>query len=206
MVALSSFKPLEKCTDEIRQNQIKAFHSWVEAFDHIYYFGDPAEEVRSLKTTFIPSKGRPTIRSLVHLGSTLGVWGAIINADIVISPKIREVEWRLSQLQCECGLSRRYDQESQTVIDNGLDFFCATPKAWSAVAKVIPEEFRIGQILWDTWLLGYFSREFRHKCADLTRAKFVFHPKHGDREDQNLANPPRDKYLNSFAWPQVSIV
>jgi|SRR5579863_251024 len=207
MVALSSFRPFDKCTDEIKNNQIKAFRTWLTAFDRIVLFGNPCFELSSCKSEFTPCDAKPSIAEISRMAATFQSWSCIVNADIIIDgQKLREVQWKLCKRRCECALSRRWDTEKKMIIDGGLDWFAATPKVWEHVAKVIPQSFCLGRIVFDTWLASFFSIEYRSKCADCSEARFVWHPSHGGRTDQNFDVPTNDPYLRNTMWPGISIL
>lgn len=173
-------------------------------FDQIIYFGEPEPKLQSLKTHFIPCQSKPTIRAMAKTASDYGSWTCIVNADIVVTDKFGEVERRLKQLECECALSGRYDIGTGMVLDQGLDIFCALPKVWRNVSLRIPKTFTLGRILWDTWTLSYFVKNYGRKCADFTPSKCVFHPHHGERVDQNI-EPVDDPYLKNYFWPTTTI-
>lgn len=205
MIAISSFKPFSKCTDEIAQNQVKAFKSWLTVFERIVYFGDSCDALESCKTEFVPTSGKPSIRRLAIHAHLFGTWSAIINSDIIVSEKLKEVERKLNDLHCECAISKRWCTKQGTIIDNGLDFFCAVPEVWKRLAIRIPEEFTLGRIAWDQWTLGWMVANYGRKCADVSPASICWHPPHSGREDQNWDIPTDDKYLKQFFWPTMYV-
>lgn len=77
----------------------------------------------------------------------------------------------------------------------GLDFFIAKQNIWRSVSSVIPPEFCIGKIQWDTWLVSYFVNQ--HRCVDFSPLKLVYHPTHGERNDQSVTVNKTDWYLNN---------
>lgn len=200
MIALSSFRPFDKCSHEIAQNQIRAFKSWLPAFDRIILFGQECPQLSSIKTEFVSSSGKPSIKELAQCAQSLDGWSAIINADIVVA-KIPEVEWKLNRHQCVCAMSHRYDLKSGMMLDNGLDFFAAKPQVWSALAKKVPSEMCLGRCLWDTWTMTWMAHEYGSGFADVTGMRFIFHPAHGDRLDQNWNAPNEDFYLRNCKLP-----
>lgn len=205
MIAISSFKPFSKCTDEIAQNQVKAFKSWLPVFERIIFFGERCSELDSCKTEFVPCDSKPSIRRMAELASRFQGWVAILNSDIITNSKLREVERKLNDLHCECAISKRWCTKQGTIIDNGLDFFCAVPEVWKRLASRIPEEFTLGRIAWDQYVLGFFCKNYGRKCADLSPAKICWHPPHGGREDQNWDIPVEDKLLKTFFWPTITV-
>ncbi len=207
MICVSSFRPFDKCTDEIRDNQLKAFKSWLTAFDHIVLFGAPCAELGSCKTEFVECECKPSIARLATVAAAFTGWSCIVNADIIIDgPRLAEVQWKLHHKRCQCALSRRWCTKEEQVIDSGLDWFAATSVVWAEVAKAIPDSFCLGRIMFDTWLASYFSIEHRGLCADCTEARFVWHPPHTGRIDQNFEVPMSDKYLQQPYWPTIGIL
>lgn len=205
LICLSSFRPFDKCTHEIAENQKKAFRSWLTAFDRIILFGEPCSVLSSCLSQFVSCVGKPSIKAMASVAAGFEGWSCIVNADIVIDgPKLREVQWKLHNRRCVCALSRRWDAQDQMIIDSGLDWFAARGEVWAHVARVIPESFCLGRILYDTWLCSFFSVEYRAKCGDCSRERFVWHPRHGERTDQNFDAPTNDTYLKQPSWPTVS--
>lgn len=206
MIAISSFKPFSKCTNEIKENQIKAFKSWLPVFDRVVYFGEPCDELYSCKTEFISTDvGKPSIKRLSECASQFGGWSSIINSDIIVTPKLKEVERKLNDLNCECAISKRWCTRQGSIVDNGLDFFCAVPEVWRKLAIRIPEEFTLGRIAWDQWTLSWLVSNYGRKCADVSPARICWHPPHSGREDQNWDIPKDDKYLKQFFWPTMTV-
>lgn len=74
------------------------------------------------------------------------------------------------------------DNVKPKVRDNGLDFFAACPQVWRDAELCIPLEYRMGHIMWDTWMLGFFNFKYRRGCRDLTQAQVIYHPRHGGRK------------------------
>lgn len=204
MICISSFRPFNQCSEDIKQNQLRAFKSWLFAFEEITYFNLPEVGVQSCKTRFVPCSGKPTIRNIAQVASLARSWVAIVNADIVVTEKIIGVEHRLKEQECKCFISRRYDTKTGMILDEGLDIFGAVPEVWRAVALRVPKELTLGRILWDTWMLSYFVANYGRKCADISPAKCIFHPQHAERRDQNI-DPIDDKYLKQWYWPVTAI-
>lgn len=205
MIAVSSFKPTEKCTPEVIYNQAAAAESWDDAFDKIIYV-NPSPVAQCGKANYVDPEGeRPTIKQLAELASKETGWVAILNADIFILPKMELLEKMLYKVGAACGVSRRWDPIQGRVIDGGLDFFCALPHVWGTVAERIPKEFTIGRIVWDTWMLNYMAKMYSGVFYDLTPWAFVYHPKHEGREDQNWDWPRDDKFLKTNHWPKFTL-
>lgn len=168
------------------------------------YVGEYSCELHSILSEFVPGKDRPSIQSLCAIAAQMGTWTALINADIVVPPKLKEVERRMTSQGIKCAVSQRYDLESGFVIDQGLDFFCAIPEAWKRIHQIIPPDFRIGFGQWDLFLLNAFVAEFGRKCADISRERICFHPKHGERKNPNWEGKGLDhKYSRFHYWPQT---
>lgn len=204
MIAITSARPLDQCTPEIRENQLRAHRSWLTAFERMIYVGKSCDELSSILSEFVPGKDRPSIQSLCAIAAQMGTWACLINADIVISPKLKEVERRMDAQGIKCAVSQRYDLESGFVIDQGLDFFCAVPEVWESAARKIPKEFRIGFGAWDNWMLGFFVCEYGRKCADISRERCVFHPRHESRLSPNWEGKALEhKYVRQHFWPSM---
>lgn len=204
MVCVSSFRPFDKCTPAIAANQLRAHQSWIMAFERIIYVGKSCPELSSILSEFVPGEDRPSIQHLCKIAASVGTWAALVNSDIVISPKLKEVESRMNGQGLKCALSQRHDLESGFVIDQGLDFFAGVPEVWKAAAEQIPRDFRISFGQWDNWMLGHFVCGYGRKCADITREKIVYHPKHEDRLGPNWESPAQQhKYVKQHYWPSM---
>ncbi len=211
MIAISS--PRFDAPQEIIQNQVAALNTWEQEFEMVFLVieNDKPLEIISpvdAKVRFLTTSEVPTIQSLCKLCASFQGWSAIINSDIVIGPNWRVVERELLRSKVVCAISKRWELPSDRNLDNaqvvdlGLDFFAATPAVWAAAAREVPEVFRLGKIMWDTWMLGFFMHVSRGNCADITPAKVVFHPKHGSRGAQQI-DPPEMKYRPM--WPAFKI-
>lgn len=212
MIFLSSFRPQANCPDEIWEHQIAANRSWTRVAESIFYFNKLDLNLRSTKTAFIGnSDDKPSIRQLAAFAGGMNSWVAILNADIVIPQAFRRVEDAIRSRACACVVSRRYniavdgDQSQAKVTDHGLDFFAATPHVWKAVANEIPDDFKMGRIVWDNWLINFFMLHYGNFCYDITPARVVFHPLHEHREDQNWEFNKNDPVLRKNNWPFHSI-
>lgn len=212
MIILSSFRPYADCPPAIWENQLAANRSWVRICEKIVYFNHVEPRMNSDKTLWLPPDEKPSIKRMVMWAAQLNDWSAIVNADIVLPSNFRRVENALRG-PAACAVSRRYTlpADGDTTAaklesgDNGLDFFAATPTVWKKAGATIPESFRLGRIVWDTWMLNFFMAEFGNYCYDLTPSRVVFHPKHEDRTDQNWDFPKSDPYLSKARWPFHSI-
>lgn len=207
MIAISSFKPFSESA-EVAKNQYSAKQSWEAVFSKIVYVTPfPEPELESDKTEFVVQPETfPSIKSLALLCAEQEEWTAIINADIIVDPKLLKVEKKLKELNAETCYSRRYqfgfDMSEAEIVDWGLDFFAATPSAWKEIAEAIPDEFRIAHQQWDTWMVSWMSKHT--KCYEITECRCIFHPKHGDR----IANPAVNgvsKYLGYVTLAKKAI-
>lgn len=174
------------------------------AFERIIYVGKSCPELSSILSEFVPGEDRPSIQHLCKIAASVGTWAALVNSDIVISPKLKEVEARMNAQGLKCALSQRHDLDSGFVIDQGLDFFVGVPEVWKAAAEQIPRDFRISFGQWDNWMLGHFVCGYGRKCADITREKIVYHPKHEDRLGPNWESPAlQHRYCVQHYWPSM---
>lgn len=202
MIAISSFRPFPKCTPQIAQNQIRAFKSWLTAFERVIYLGAPCSELCSIITEFVPAEDRPSIRKMAYLASKMGTWVALINADIVISKPMMPLQSRMDQAGIKCAITRRYDLESGFITDWGLDCFLGTQEVWDLAYRMIPPDFKIGFGQWDSFLTTLFVTEFGRRCADVTSDRFCHHPQHESRLNPNWDGPGlRHRYATIHAWP-----
>jgi hypothetical protein len=207
MTAVSSFRPLDECA-EYRENQLRAKASWEKVFDKIVYFGKPDSRLASAKTQFVDEgEAFPCIFVLMSWGAIEPGWSCIINSDIVVDPAFAVVEKKLSLLHAQCAFSLRWQKDRQAptfpprITDMGLDIFCATREVWSDTAAHVPTRFRLGKILWDTWLLQYWAHHYLAGCYDFTPSKVIFHPLHEHRKDQSMTTPEDDAYMKKAIWP-----
>lgn len=207
MIAISSFRPLE-LSEEYLSNQLRAKASWDTVFYRVVYFNEPCRQMATGRTTFEQDKTgtRPRIKALAEHAAGLSGWVCIINADIVVHPRLIQAEFKLTAGGAQACMSRRWqfepghNVETGRVVDLGLDFFAAVPDVWAKFAADVPEDFRLGKIVWDTWALQWFANNLGESFVDITPCKCIFHPRHGGRIDQNL-DVPADPYLQTpFKW------
>lgn len=210
MNIVSSHRP-HRNSEEFARNQTAANLSWKPLAERIYYLGNYEGDLAAPNVTFVESEQHPTIRRMANLCAEVCErhgYAALVNADIVLSPSITDALKEMTARNATCGMSLRYqfradqkpDEGSQT--DLGIDFFIANRALWAMAAKEVPEMFRIGHILFDTWLMSFFARWGGGTCYDLTPQRFVFHPIHGDRNRVFDVKDPVDFYTTHIAWPK----
>lgn len=182
MIAVSSFRPLGQ-NPEWDRNQLAAKRSWDEAFDEVFYFNVEEPQLGTGKTTFIPTLDHPPIVDMCRLCSIASRWACIINADIIVSPRVREIERRAEARGAYALTSFRYQLNNgrQQVIDNGLDWFAALPWVWLTAVDKCPGQLRIGHPTWDTWMIGLFNYAAGTRFYNVTNHQLIFHPRHEDR-------------------------
>lgn len=190
MIALSSHRPHHKSV-EFRHNQLLAKRSWEGAFTKIIYAGIEEPELHSQKTTFIQAEDWPRIQTLAQIAAEQQGIVAILNADIVVNNRLREVENRMWARGGVCGSSRRYHFDAHTPdlthaklieSDRGRDIFIARQNIWKRIAREVPEYLRIGHQQWDAWMTDFFREHYNQRFIDFTAMKCIFHPKHEDRQ------------------------
>jgi hypothetical protein len=202
IVAISSHKPFYRASNEVKENQIRASKSWNMVFTGIVYFGRAEPELTTPKTSFVPSTKPPSIKEMALKASHFIGWSCLLNADIVVRPELIKVWLDLTKVNAVCALSKRFDLVTGKHLkdDNGLDIFLATQAVWRRVAREIPEQFKIGSQMWDTWMASFFATNYPDKCYDFTPSEVVFHPKHENRAYQEI-DVPTDRYLAKTLYP-----
>jgi len=190
MIAISSARRHEK-NAEYALNQKRAGESW-KLFKDVYYFGSYEEDLRHDNVAWVKSDDWPTIKRMAEFASRMkDDLVAIINADIVVTEPILEVEAKLKELTMPAATSYRYEFDPATgdiskavrVKENrGMDIFVCTPEVWGAVSGLIPSYLRIGHPTWDTWLCGYLCHHYGFGFRDFTEYRCIFHPRHEGRE------------------------
>lgn len=209
MIAVSSYKPFE-LSHAIAANQIAAKQTWEEAFDCVVYFGKENPALASDKTIFVESDDFPRIKDMMGMCASCGSWSCIINADILVDPKIRLVENDLNERRVQAALSFRYQLPMNQVVDYGLDVFCCLPPVWARAMIEVPQKFRIGHILWDTWMMGFLMNITKGNVADFTPSKVIFHPHHEERNRpfdvvDHTRSDPKYRHLKRARFPAISI-
>lgn len=198
MIAITSIRP--NAPEEIAGHQRIAEEYRNYAFD-------------SVIPMYAPDGGKPSIKDIARHASTLPAWVCLLNADIIISPRWKIVtDNMIRHTSVKAAISKRWQFDPKkgiadaAVTDEGLDCFCAHPAVWGMIAREAPPEFKLGHILFDTFLLGFLMKKLDGNVGDLTSAKLVFHPLHGDRNDQSIPNHlMSNPYLMFVRWPTIHI-
>lgn len=186
MIALSSHRPHEKDGDYAK-NQARAANSW-NVFGQVYYFGSYEETLVKPNVLFAKSEPWPRIKDIADMASHFKEPVAIINADIVVTPTLIEVEKKMIDLSIPALTSYRYEFEGDNLDgairhkhDRGMDIFIAMPDIWKMVSKRIPNYLRVGHPTWDSWVCGFFCANLGFGFRQFTDYRCVFHPKHEGR-------------------------
>lgn len=211
MILITSARPVKDCSPAILRNQLRALDSWVENVNHIVYVNREETLLTDPQVTFMTMDGEPfpRIKYLMEFLASIGDWGCICNADIVIGDGLKQIKQELIKKGALCAMSRRFEFEGENVndgklLDNGLDFFCAVPSVWKLAARMVPNQYRIGNILWDTWFMGFLSSYYHNYFWDITPCRLVFHPKHEDRRRMFAIDPKQGKaQLDAVRWPAI---
>lgn len=210
MTAVSSFKPLDESI-EVAKNQIEANRSWNQVFDSIVYFNEYEPRMSSGITTFTHDKDFPAIRDMAEFCGGIPGWSCIINADIVVTDAINLAEQQLNLRNAFGASSRRLNFDpasgiqSGVVNDYGLDIFIARPGIWREVARVVPEEFRLGHCLWDTWMTGFLT--VAGEYYDITQLKCIYHPNHAYRRGKYTipSRLEKNEFVRKANFPRLSL-
>lgn len=116
-------------------------------------------------------------------------WGCIINSDIVITPDgFSRAMDSLRRRKAKAASSWRWEYDSKKglwpnkVVDPGMDWFACTPDVWRHIARIAPDNIRLGCQRWDSWMLGALNVICPRQFYAVTNYRFLFHPKHGDRK------------------------
>ena len=209
MNAVTSHRPF-KDSFEIARNQLRARDSWLSAFDNITYLGPRQQSLQARGVRFINSEPFPRIRDMASVCAEQHGWSVIINADIVVSPKLPMVEMALDRRRATCALSQRYEFRGENldlavVLDCGIDFFAAVQPVWQRCAKEFPDWLRIGSPEWDSVMLAFFQTDYLQTCYDLTPSRLIFHPHHGDRKHQAVSGERGSRYFGGSGWPPLRL-
>jgi len=207
VIAISSFKPFPKSV-AVAKNQTKAKASWDRVFSRIVYCGPASEPaLNGEKTDFVCTEEFPSIREMVEVAASSVEWACLINADIRVHYRIRFVELELKRLNASCAISLRWQIPDNRIVDQGLDWFAATPEIWRRILPHVPRWFRVGHCLWDTWMLAAFMYFSHGECYDATASEFIYHPKHFDRDSpfQSKMRKPNDGLIDKLQWPKYRL-
>lgn len=191
MIAVSSHRPHSRSV-EFARNQSMAKRTWENAFFWIIYAGPKETDLSSPKTEFRKTEDWPRIQTMAQIAASKRGYVAILNADILVDPRIKRLEdfWRKRGYVCASSRRFHFDPfnpkgfaDARLIdADRGRDIFVATYDVWQRVAGIIPPYLRIGHQQWDRWLSDYFRDTFSSRFHDFTDNRFIFHPNHGDRE------------------------
>jgi hypothetical protein len=187
VIFVSSARVTSDPSDEYFKNQSLATKSWRMVASAIVYFGPSQEYLESPITRFLPSEPFPKILDLVEFCAEQSDWSAILNSDIVLTSRLLTLEKSLKARKASCASSWRHQFDPAVGIDpcervdNGLDFFAASPEFWKVVYQDCPETLRLGAQRWDSWMLAYFGMKGIAGFYDLTPSKCVRHPLHFGR-------------------------
>lgn len=188
--AVSSHRPHSRSA-EFARNQSLAKRTWEPIFKNIIYAGPYEPELDSEKTHFVEAENFPAIQTLVKVAAGQSGVTAILNADIAVSPRIRNIEQRMFISPLLCASSRRwhfdpanpnFEAAQLLETDRGRDIFIAKQSVWKHVSEIIPPHYRIGHQQWDAWMSDLFRDGYAGRWSDFTASKCVFHPHHGDRQ------------------------
>ena len=205
MNCISSFRPFKYHNGQYEKNQIAAWETWHEAFDTIIYFNDPEPRLSSDYTLFIPSEPFPRIHQMAEFASYQKDWSCIINADICVGHTIHNAMRSLKTVRAKAACSWRFEFDPavglwpNSIVDPGMDWFAATPDVWAIIAQIAPDTIRIGFQRWDSWMLCALNTICPKQFYAVTRHRFIFHPKHGDRKYGGGVD--RLDEMNGATWP-----
>lgn len=190
-VIISSAKPFDGGAYDNLQR--RAINSWREVTDHRLMFND-AEEIECLGDGFYRTEDTPpTIKEMLEVAISCGHQiVAIVNSDIVLTPKILKVfdvtaGDRLGSLWA--ATSFRYEMDGKIALGitgQGLDCFIMTKRVVQEVLKDVSPIMTIGRGLWDNWLNGWLRRNIPSgRYFNMTPWECVFHNVH-EREPNRL--------------------
>lgn len=204
MIAISSFRP--NAEGEYADNQQRARATWLSAFDGILYFNAPQADMMGPRISFKESVNPPSIKRLMECASRSPDWCAIVNADIVVNRRFRQVEARLREIGAKCAISRRFNFDPKQISepsksdDLGLDIFCAVPEVWTRAAAAIPEQYVLSKQRWDNWTIAFFMAHWPDHCWDFSASGVIFHPIHDGRGDQSMEEHDA-ALVAAMKWP-----
>lgn len=215
MIAVCSFRRMD-IEDEVTKNQIRAFESFRKQFDYIICLGEYDSRIAASNTAFYPPFDLWRIVDMADICSQQRGWTCIINADIVVCNDMRAIEQKLTNNGAQAAVSWRYEFDPSIgelppvgrKVDLGTDWFATLPQVWLDIKNKIPEQFRIGNILWDTWMLGYFRTHCHGHYYDVTPSRAIFHPKHTvrNRPHELPHHLLTNTYVKAATFPDKQIV
>lgn len=208
MTFVSSFRP-HSGNAEYALNQKRAVASWVDKADQIVLFGEQEPELDADNVVFIqPQNAWPSIKEMARIAAAVDDEACLINADIVVGESYFSAldAWRRNRGMS--ATSRRFQYEPKiypkslstaSVVDQGFDFFMARKPMWQLSLDELPDQMWIGHCLWDNWMLGFFALNASQFHFNLTRFRFIFHPKHGNRKQPMIVNV-QSRYIPHHGW------
>lgn len=207
MTIISSMKPFRESRN-IARNQMRAWASWTAIADKIIYFGEPEPSLNTRKTEYVESTPFPRIKTLALAAALVPTMACIVNADIVLADHTRDVLTYVMKRGGKAAVSRRYEfidgnlDDARLVNgDWGVDFFFATPAIWRQLAKTISPEYRIGHVMWDSYVLSFFNTVASGATWDITKRRCVFHPKHEERKRPYSIQVEHTEMMNRCGMP-----
>lgn len=179
--------------------QREAIASWTHCANGIILLNDRSdvdEDTAKMVHFIPPDQNPPTIHALVTAGllsTPAGGCFALVNADIVLLPKLAEIpelvevkhrsgKWGVTSRRWYYEPNRGREKVALMDRDQGLDFFCASKRMWEELDKELPRFLTLGRNLWDNWVNSWFQAN-RHKDVYYTATylRAVLHPIHGGR-------------------------
>jgi hypothetical protein len=211
LTIVSSHRPHTQ-SSQFAANQVRALESWLKVAVDVIYLGVYEPGLARNRVSFVGWEQFPRIKDMAGVcrDNAIGSnWCAIVNADIVLSIKLRGAidELRARNARCATSLRYQFDEEKDPFTtgvreDLGLDFFAANRGMWNMAANDFPKCYRIGHGVWDTAMLAFFSRWGGSSAYDLTPQRLVFHPHHGDRRSPHTIECSDEWYRNNVTWPK----
>lgn len=202
MIAVTTARVTDDPQDQYFINQSFALQSWLRVFEAVIVLGPHQEHLASPITRFYPSENFPKVYEAVDICADQTEWACIINSDIWVHPGFKRIEERLKLKKAVAASSWRWTFDPAVGVepcahsDYGIDFFAAQPGAWELVYREMqnspqgeidsPKHLRLGAPSWDQYMLGVFFMKFAAMgFYNLTDARCIRHPIHGDRRHYN---------------------
>lgn len=216
MIIISSHRPFAS-SPEYALNQSRASESWRQKLcvSQIYCYGSYEEGLDDKKALFVRlDNSHPTIKEMAEFAAFMqSEYVALVNADIVLTDGICEVEKRMREMSLPAATSYRYEfdparypdslnEATRYREDRGMDIFIANPAIWKMVAAEVPGDLLFGHNRWDSWVCGYFCQHLGYGFRNFESYRCVFHPKHEGRSQPHLDGIKTDsKYFTLAKRP-----